>query len=99
MFDSTGEDSQPKILLTKFVPVSLLTYPEYSQPNKNRYILALVMQFVKAASDMAFFRFGARNIQFSRVVFEINQLFKIQGHVSITDSENKYLKILNFYIC
>ena len=60
------EDSQPKILLTKSVPISLLTYPEYSQFHKNRLSPALAMQFGEVAADVVvFFRFRERNIQFS----------------------------------
>ena len=86
MFENTGEDSQPKVLFARSVQMSLLTYPEYSQPNKNRFVLALAMQFGDVAFDMVLFRFVERNIEFSRVIiFEINPPSKIRDDVSITD--------------
>ena len=78
MFESTGEDSRPEILLTKSVGISLLTYLEYSQPNENRFILALTMQLGEVAADMVFFRFGERKIQFARVIYEINTILKFE---------------------
>ena len=48
------------------------------------------MQFGEVAADMVLFRFGEGNIQFARVIFEINPHFIIRGHVSITDFEDKY---------
>ena len=92
VFESTGKDSRPEILWTKSVRISLLTYPEYSRPNKNIFILALAMQFGEVPTNMVLFRIGERNIQFSRVIFEINSFVKIRGDVSITDFEDKYLK-------
>ena len=50
------------------------------------------MQFGKVVADMILFRFGERNIQFSWVVFETNQLIKIRGDVSLTDFEDKYFE-------
>ena len=67
-------------------------YPEHPQPIKNRFTLALAMQFVEVAADLVLFQFGERNIQFSRVVSETNQVFKICGQVLITDFEYKYFK-------
>ena len=60
MFDSTREDSLPKILLTISVPIRLLTYPEYSQGNKNRFVPVLAVQFGEVVADMVLFRFGER---------------------------------------
>ena len=54
-FDCTREDYQPNILLTKSGPINLLTYPEHSQLNKNRFAPALAMQFGEAAADMVLF--------------------------------------------
>ena len=68
VFDRTREDSRPKILLSKSVPISLLTHPEHSQPNKNALTLALAMQFTEVAGNMLVFRFGERNMQFFRAV-------------------------------
>ena len=78
--------------MTKSVGISLLTYPKYSQPNKNRFILGLSMQFGKVAADVVLFRFREKNIQFSEVVFEISPLSTVRGHVSVTDFEAKYSK-------
>ena len=44
----------PKILLIKSVRISLLTYPEYSQPNVNRFVLAFATQFGDVAADVLF---------------------------------------------
>ena len=63
LFESTGEGSRAKILLTTSVPVSLSTYPKYLQPNKDKFILALNMHFGNVAADMVLFRFGEGNIQ------------------------------------
>ena len=91
VFESTREDSRPKILLTKSVRNSLLTYLNIHSliKNKNRFILALAMQSGKGAANRVLFRFGEGNIQFFRVVFQINPLLKIRGDVSITDFVDK----------
>ena len=75
----------------KSVLVSLLIYPKYLQPNKNRFILSQALKFGKFADDTVLFRLGERKTTFSSR-FLVNQLFKIRGHVSITDFEDKYLK-------
>ena len=64
VFESTGEGSRAKILLTTSVPVSLLTYPKYSQPNKDKFIIALTIHFGNVAADVVLFRFEERNIRF-----------------------------------
>ena len=96
VFESTGEDSRPKSLLTKSVRISLLTYPEYSQPNKNRFILAMAMQFGGVAAVWYSFDFGERNTQFSRVIFEINPLFTFEVTFQSQISSISVLKILDF---
>ena len=98
MFESTGKASRSKILLSRSVRVSLLTYHEYSQLNKTRFILASAMQFGEVAADIVLCQFGERNIQFSQVIFEINPLFKIRGDVSITDFEDKYLEKISSFM-
>ena len=68
------------------------------------------MQFGEVAAVIVLFRFGERNMLFLESFFEINPLFKIRGHVPITDFEDKYFylsqilrisifKSINFYIC
>ena len=39
--------------------------------SQSRFTLTLAMQCGEVAADMVLFRLGERNIQFSRVVFEI----------------------------
>ena len=50
------------------------------------------MQIGEVAANMILCRFAERNIQFSLVVSDINQFFKIPGRVSITDYEDKYFR-------
>ena len=64
MFKSATEDSRPKILFTKLVPIGLLTYPECSKPDKDRLALDFAMQFGEVAADEEFFRSAGGNINF-----------------------------------
>ena len=61
--------------------------------NYNVFALAFAMQFNDVAADMVLLQLVERNIQFSRVIFEINLLFKIQGRVLILDFDDKYEQI------
>ena len=84
-----------KFFWTKSVQINLLANPEYSQPNKNTFILALAIQFGEVAADTVLFRFGEGNIQFSESISDKFN-FRNSRSRSITDFEDKYLKkILN----
>ena len=48
------------------------------------------MHFGEVAANKVLFRLGKRDIQFSGVVFEINQLFKIRGNGLTLDFEEDY---------
>ena len=57
------------------------------------FAVVFAVQFDQVAADMVLLQLGETHIKFSRVIFEINQLFKIRGHVLILDSESKYKRI------
>ena len=61
--------------------------------NYNACALAFAMQFNRVVANKVLLRSGKRNVQFSRVIFEINPLFKIRGHILIFDFWKKYMRI------